>query len=157
MDKSHNKDELSQLGTEKATKFLQNKLDTEIKGWKTRRDNAQFWVRLAEPFVIILPSLTWISNTMTPFFEKEKSKLRLQMFGAVTAATVIINQLTFFHWRNRYLNNNDTFMQLYEIQEDFNFQSFHGKLSEQNLQKFHNQIQETLKKANTEWKTPKEG
>jgi hypothetical protein len=71
-----------------------------------------------------------------------------------SAMTVVIASIdNFYAYRKRWVDNNHTLMQLYELKADIEYRTeLVGDLQEEEITHFHNRYQSVLKRANESWK-----
>jgi hypothetical protein len=129
---------------------LAGKVDQHISSFKSRRDFNRKWTLW---FSIIASSIS--ATTTVTIGAKEIYSVKLLALIALALSsfsTVIYAISVFYNFKSRWIQTNETLMNLYELKSDITYKSLTCQLNTTDLDKFYIKLQDILKSANTEWR-----
>lgn len=131
--------------------YLQDEIKKRTKSFDERR---KFYRKGAESLTIasaVISALTTILIGVGQIYEIKAVSIAALVTSALLGVITAIDSL--YTYRKRWIQNNDTLMQLYELNSQINYQkTLKGNLVQEDIDKFHHCYQDILRQASGSWK-----
>jgi hypothetical protein len=133
--------------------FIESEIKQRIESFDQDR---KFYREKSRQFNIFTASLSALTTFMIGLSQSyNPSKLISLVALATSAVMTVVNAVdTFYNYRRRWVQNNDTVMKLYELASDIKYTKAcdDGILTSESMDVFYNRYKNILRDANEGWK-----
>lgn len=137
------------MSTEETQNFLEQELEHRIASFKSRRNSYRTG---AYTFIIstsVLSAATTVSIGLGEIFSSQATRIFALFVSSILS--ILTAWEGFFGHRQRWIQTNETLMELYELRSDIIFQKTLHPLTQEELKNFYSRYSEILRQANQQW------
>lgn len=140
------------MHTKSLTSFIETEIQKRIESFDSKR---KFYRKRANQLTISVSALSAFTTFFIGVGQAYDAKIVSMIALATSSSMTILNALdSLYSYRQRWVQNNDTVMNLYELRSDMRYEkASRGEESNiENPEKYYQRYQQILRAANAGWK-----